>query len=209
MAAAVASFISGGYNTTMSLPATHGASSASAMSSCRKKRQAEAAVPADTLSLNLKEGRLPASTMLFSWRLQPARPQQAADPVAAALRANEDDSDEGEQEEGVTPPETFYTSASSAQNAAMDDAARVVQWKVAGQMRILEASMSVWQPEAADKLRQEADSRGLDGVLLHIAGSELVSLLRPEMQVRLIDDDKVAGRTQQLLTDMLTRMSLR
>merc|ERR1712151_436691 len=52
-------------------------------------------------------------------------------------------------------------------------------------------------------LLEEADGRGLDGLMLMQLG--IVVLLRPAEQVVLIDDDKRTGLRQELLTDMFMR----
>eukprot|EP00746_Dinoflagellata_sp_MGD_P000673 gnl/MRDRNA2_/MRDRNA2_101210_c0_seq1.p1 gnl/MRDRNA2_/MRDRNA2_101210_c0~~gnl/MRDRNA2_/MRDRNA2_101210_c0_seq1.p1 ORF type:complete len:164 (+),score=32.65 gnl/MRDRNA2_/MRDRNA2_101210_c0_seq1:72-494(+) len=51
---------------------------------------------------------------------------------------------------------------------------------------------------------KEAEGRGLDGVL---RGSRNAILLQPE-SLDLIDDDKQPGLSQELITDMFTKMSL-
>lgn len=115
--------------------------------------------------------------------------------------------------EGTT---TFFVRDSDARVGLPADGQRVVQWKARAQLRLLQvaarlpggaATQGAAAQEPTEEMLAEADSRALDGV--HVASLGQVVLLRPRDHVALIDDDKQAGLSQQLLTDMFTRMSLR
>ena len=83
---------------------------------------------------------------------------------------------------------------------------RIWQLRSPQSLRVLQAPrMAAVSEEKREALLRQADGRSLDGVLLD---SRTVVLLRQE-DLRVIDDDKRAGLSQELLTDMFTRMSLR
>ena len=86
---------------------------------------------------------------------------------------------------------------------------RVLQMKarVALQLLLYEGGQNSGVPPSMQKeLLEEASARSLDGILLD---SQVVVLLQASDQTVLIDNDKQDGVSQQLLTDMFTRMSLR
>mmetsp|Transcript_57994 Transcript_57994/g.152757 ORF Transcript_57994/g.152757 Transcript_57994/m.152757 type:complete len:129 (+) Transcript_57994:70-456(+) len=80
----------------------------------------------------------------------------------------------------------------------------LAQWKASSQLRLLRCADGAATLPYGD-LVAEAEARCLDGVLL----DGEVTLLQPEERALLIDDDKRDGLSQQLLTDMFTRMSMR
>merc|ERR1712032_19096 len=91
---------------------------------------------------------------------------------------------------------------------------RVVQAKPKAPLRVLHVVevAGLAKHPARTELLAEADGRGLDGVFIQQSPSPpagAVLLLRPQERVVLVDDDKREGVSQQLLSDMFTRMSLR
>eukprot|EP00931_Biecheleriopsis_adriatica_P116039 TRINITY_DN91756_c0_g1_i1.p1 TRINITY_DN91756_c0_g1~~TRINITY_DN91756_c0_g1_i1.p1 ORF type:complete len:165 (+),score=43.97 TRINITY_DN91756_c0_g1_i1:26-520(+) len=158
----------------------------------RKRRPgaSEAAVAKEVDTLLLEEIRLPASTMLYS----------QAFPDADALP--------------VGPHDFHLCHACAARSES-----RIAQCKLQKASRVLASVSADGKADACgcnamgepdwslrQELLEEAEARGLDGVLL--TGRCLV-LLQPAEQAFLIDDDKREGLAQQLLTDMFTKMSLK
>ncbi|CAJ1451063.1 unnamed protein product [Effrenium voratum] len=107
----------------------------------------------------------------------------------------------------------FHTCSSCALGLQMQDARpRMVQCKLLKALRLLRCPGA--EPHCSHSAEGEAgqaealglaERRGLDGLLL---GNGRVVLLAPESLV-LVDDDKREGLTQQLITDMFTKMSLK
>eukprot|EP00928_Gymnodinium_smaydae_P081021 TRINITY_DN64601_c0_g1_i1.p2 TRINITY_DN64601_c0_g1~~TRINITY_DN64601_c0_g1_i1.p2 ORF type:complete len:196 (-),score=55.12 TRINITY_DN64601_c0_g1_i1:254-841(-) len=161
----------------------------------------------------LPEIRLPASTMLF-------RAAGRSDAVATALAVLEN------QEEMPLGFGSFFLRQRDAEAAWLSDSKgkendeerRVLQWKPFSALRLLHlpaatAALAAFvgcPPPPRARLLAEAERRSLDGILLELSegGAREVCLLRFQEQAALIDDDKREGTSQQLLTDMFTRMSL-
>mmetsp|Transcript_52916 Transcript_52916/g.123866 ORF Transcript_52916/g.123866 Transcript_52916/m.123866 type:complete len:161 (+) Transcript_52916:55-537(+) len=108
---------------------------------------------------------------------------------------------------------TLFTLAASDANRMAEEclvvlpAQRMHQFKPSSSLRLLQVdSETLDTVQHADMLSAEAEARALDGVLLP---SHRVSLLRPEEDLVLIDNDVQEGVAQQLLTDMFSLMSLR
>merc|ERR1712039_493121 len=143
-----------------------------------------------------QESRLPASTMLFC--------AKAATNAAV---------DKAIDRDCVDYPELFRFHEAEIRDFAdpmSGETLRVEQWKPSSALRLLSqqhlklptADVSKPTPE----LLAEAHARCLDGVLLP---SREVMLFNPEEKICLLDEYKQEGMTQQLITDMFTRMSLR
>mmetsp|Transcript_48534 Transcript_48534/g.123100 ORF Transcript_48534/g.123100 Transcript_48534/m.123100 type:complete len:172 (+) Transcript_48534:122-637(+) len=161
----------------------------------RKRRPCgdEDAAELATAASPWEEVRLPASTMLFCSE-------------AARSAGCEDDGDRDW-------PEEFSLSHAVA-SASCVEASRVLQWKPTSQLHLVRPAAQpareacpLEPDEARRSALREAAARGADGALL--AGGLVVALCEPSECLVLIDDDKKEGLSQQLLTDMFTRMNLK
>eukprot|EP00811_Abedinium_folium_P011213 NODE_20375_length_801_cov_2.035608.p2 GENE.NODE_20375_length_801_cov_2.035608~~NODE_20375_length_801_cov_2.035608.p2 ORF type:complete len:152 (-),score=33.64 NODE_20375_length_801_cov_2.035608:224-679(-) len=149
----------------------------------RKRKTGEPT--AASVVASLVERRLPMSTMLFH-----------------AQTDVEDNAGDGPREYWMT-----YAEAQAYAESTIGRSAHVIQVKLVMPLHLLQmASDGEIAPPPRGELLAEADARGAAGVLLF---DRLVVLLRPTETVVLIDDDKREGKTQELLTDMFTKMSLR
>mmetsp|Transcript_75053 Transcript_75053/g.174050 ORF Transcript_75053/g.174050 Transcript_75053/m.174050 type:complete len:158 (+) Transcript_75053:89-562(+) len=147
---------------------------------CRKRKPACGGSTAPVRT----ELRLPVSTMLYS------EGSESSDALS-------------------TCPVLLSLSHAGARYSGGSGESRVLQWKPKVQLRLLQVDFGGAELEglARQSALEEAAARGLDGALL--PGAVGVILLQASERLVLIDDDKQDGFTQQLLTDMFTRMSLR
>mmetsp|Transcript_8373 Transcript_8373/g.15401 ORF Transcript_8373/g.15401 Transcript_8373/m.15401 type:complete len:184 (+) Transcript_8373:44-595(+) len=165
-----------------------GADSGAGIAAGRKRKPGDRPPPRAARAnevAQLREVRLPASTMLYT--------------------AQELDSDSRE----FFLHHSLARAASTNTEACSDSApARVRQVKARAALHLLhcEGAGSGMEACQLQELLEEASARSLDGVLL---ASQMVLLLQSSDQTVLIDDDKQDGLSQQLLTDMFLRMSLR
>mmetsp|Transcript_48221 Transcript_48221/g.76229 ORF Transcript_48221/g.76229 Transcript_48221/m.76229 type:complete len:168 (+) Transcript_48221:122-625(+) len=149
----------------------------------------------------LEEFRLPASTMLYRNHIdQPAVLKEGLE----------------ENEELIMSPEKFGLRSDQPLDFflhscdILDTSDQILQVRPKVAVQLLKVVSQNGVDISSDRGKaflSEAEARSLDGLL--VLESSLVVLLRPAEQVTIVDDDKKEGLSQQLLTDMFTRMSFR
>ncbi|CAL1163760.1 unnamed protein product [Cladocopium goreaui] len=99
----------------------------------------------------------------------------------------------------------FYISPNSIYSTCemQDRHPRVAQYKLLKALRLIQVGLPCARWTSQDLLSM-AEARGVDGVLC----DSVVLLLAPDSLV-VVDDDKREGLTQQLISDMFIKMSLK